>query len=258
MGEEPHPAEEGVVPVLHCVQEIPCDPCASVCPEAAIHIDPDDIRHIPAFIAEELGTRCTSCEKCVTICPGQAVTLVDYRKDREHPTVIVPFEMDREEIREGGTATAVDIDGNLLGEAEVTRIRGGTASDRTFSVKLRVPRAWAQRVAGIRVHAPPAEATSEAWQPELHGETIVCRCERVTVETIRALVRQGYHDINELKAVTRIGMGACGSVTCGPILRRILREEGVAPAEVGEPVRRPLLIEVPLGVLAGVSRDDDA
>jgi sarcosine oxidase subunit alpha len=250
--EESLPAEEGVVPVLHCVQEIPCDPCASVCPQAAIHIDPDDIRAVPSFLGEALGTRCIACEKCVTICPGQAITLVDYRKDPDHPLVIVPVEMEPGELVEGGKATAVDIDGNVLGEASVARIRGGVASDRTSSVKLRVPRAWARRVAGIRLHTPPAEGSPEHYTPRVTGETIVCRCERVSAEALRALVRQGYHDLNEIKVLTRAGLGACGAVTCSPLVHRILREEGVPDTEMGAPERRPLLIEVPLSVLAGV------
>ena len=33
---------------------------------------------------------CSGCLKCVAICPGLAITLVDYRKDREFPEVTVP------------------------------------------------------------------------------------------------------------------------------------------------------------------------
>ncbi|HID89996.1 MAG TPA: FAD-dependent oxidoreductase, partial [Anaerolineae bacterium] len=34
--------EEGVFPVIHCAQEIPCDPCTSVCPNDCIIIEGDD------------------------------------------------------------------------------------------------------------------------------------------------------------------------------------------------------------------------
>ncbi|HET89855.1 MAG TPA: FAD-dependent oxidoreductase, partial [Chloroflexi bacterium] len=36
--------EEGVFPVLHCAQEIPCNPCTSVCPQGAIVMEGEDIR----------------------------------------------------------------------------------------------------------------------------------------------------------------------------------------------------------------------
>lgn len=250
-GDEHH----GVEPVLHCVQEIPCDPCAATCPQGGIRIDPDDIRHLPRFVADGLGKACVGCEKCVTICPGQAVTLVDDRKDPERPLVIVPFELDREDLHEGGLVGVVDVEGRLLGEAEVVRIRGGAAADRTLAVKLRADRSIARRIAGIRLHTQPPEAAVEQWTAHQPGDTIVCRCERVPAEALRALVRQGYRDLNEIKALTRAGLGACGARTCGPLVHRIFREEGVADAEIGEPRRRPLLVEVPLSVLAGAARE---
>jgi sarcosine oxidase, subunit alpha len=37
-------ASSGVHPVFHCAQAIPCNPCASVCPQHLIHVDEDDIR----------------------------------------------------------------------------------------------------------------------------------------------------------------------------------------------------------------------
>ena len=62
--------EEGVLPVFHCTQEIPCNPCTAVCPQGLIQIDEADIRKLPAFIGEQVGKACIGCEKCVTICPG--------------------------------------------------------------------------------------------------------------------------------------------------------------------------------------------
>jgi len=58
--------------------------------------------------------------------------------------------------------------------------------------------------------------------------------------------------VNEIKTVVRAGMGACGAKTCAPLIERLFREEGVAPTEVTPAVRRPLFVEVPLGVFAGV------
>jgi NADPH-dependent 2,4-dienoyl-CoA reductase/sulfur reductase-like enzyme len=39
--------ESSVFPVLHCVQEIPCDPCTTVCKQDLIYIDANDIRKLP-------------------------------------------------------------------------------------------------------------------------------------------------------------------------------------------------------------------
>ncbi len=87
-------------------------------------------------------------------------------------------------------------------------------------------------------------------------DTIVCRCEHVTAGEIRDLIRKGYHDINEIKTVTRACMGACGAKTCAPLILRLFREEGVPANQVIEASKRPVFIEVPLGVFAGENSGD--
>jgi NAD(P)H-nitrite reductase large subunit len=83
-------------------------------------------------------------------------------------------------------------------------------------------------------------------------DAIICRCERVTAGEIREIIRAGTRDINQLKALTRAGMGACGSKTCRPMIWRIFEEEGIDLAEVTDRIDRPLFVEVPLGILAGM------
>jgi NAD(P)H-nitrite reductase large subunit len=80
----------------------------------------------------------------------------------------------------------------------------------------------------------------------------------VTAGEIRALIRQGYHDINEIKTVTRAAMGACGAKTCATLIRRLFAEEGVPPNQVIDPYKRPIFIEVPLGVFAGESGEEES
>jgi sarcosine oxidase subunit alpha len=57
--------------------------------------------------------------------------------------------------------------------------------------------------------------------------------------------------MNEIKALTRAGMGACGGKTCNGLIKRAFSELGVPLEEVTDNVHRPLFVEVPLGVLAG-------
>ena len=247
-----HPTTgEGMFPVLHCHEEIPCDPCTAVCPQGLIRIDPADIRKRPQFVARE-GEACLGCERCVVICPGLAITLVDFRRDQENATVTVPFELGAEAVREGDRVTAVDVAGEDLGPVAVTGVRASARNDRTVLVKLSAPHAIAARIAGIRVRAGwNMVALPEAGE-RLADDEILCRCERVTAGEIRALIRQGARDMNEIKAVTRSGMGACGGKTCGPLLKRLFREEGVPLETVIDYVPRPLFVETPLGLFAGV------
>ncbi|HOS80382.1 MAG TPA: FAD-dependent oxidoreductase, partial [Anaerolineae bacterium] len=123
--------ESGVIPVFHCSQEIPCNPCTSVCPQELIAIPEDDIRAVPEYLGVQLHKACLGCEKCVTICPGLAITLVDYRKDPEQPLVTVAYEFLPESVREGDVLTALDAVGEVLGEVTVANVRSIRRNDHT-------------------------------------------------------------------------------------------------------------------------------
>jgi len=245
--------ETGVVPVFHCSQEIPCDPCTSVCTQKAIYIDPNDIRHIPEFIGQKIGKKCTGCEKCVTICPGLAITLVDYRKDAENPSVTLAYEFLKESIKVDDVVTVLDVEGNVLGNVKVTNVRAVKANDRTVAVRLRAPKEYAKRIAGIRIQEEWVTEPMDHYVQRITDDTIVCRCERVSAGEIRDLIRKGYRDMNEIKAVLRAGLGSCGGKTCTALVRRLFRDEGVPESEVTDRTLRPLFMEVPLGVFAGVA-----
>jgi NAD(P)H-nitrite reductase large subunit len=97
----------------------------------------------------------------------------------------------------------------------------------------------------------------DLYVERLTDDTIVCRCERVTAGEIRELIRAGSRDVNEIKTATRSGMGACGSKTCGGLIKRLFAEEGIKIDEVTENVSRPFLVEVPLGVFCGTEGSND-
>ncbi len=247
--------ETGVFPVFHCSQEIPCNPCTSVCSQGTIYIDENDIRAVPQFIAEQVDKQCIGCEKCVTVCPGLAITLADYRKDAEHPTVTIPYEFLRESIQAGDRVTVLDATGEALGNVEVTRVRAAKANDRTILVQVKAPREYAKRIAGIQIQEQWVAEPMEHYVERITDDTVVCRCERVTAGEIRDLIRRGFRDLNEIKAVTRAGMGSCGAKTCNALIHRLFRDEGIALGEVTDATKRPLFMEVPLGVFAGVTAE---
>jgi sarcosine oxidase, subunit alpha len=238
----------GVYPVFHCSQEIPCNPCLSVCPNHAIRINGDEVMGLPEFASGP----CDGCEKCVAICPGLAITLIDYRKDADRPTVVIPYEFSAKTIKKGDTVTVLDSEGGVLGNVEVTRVRAPREADRALLVRVTAPADIAPRIAGIRVQDPWQAEEVEGYEQAIGDDEIVCRCERVTAKELRELIRSGIRDMNHLKAVTRCGMGACGGKTCPNLIKRIFKEEGIPADQVTDLTRRPLFMEVPLGAFAGV------
>ena len=242
----------GIHPVFHCSQEIPCNPCTSVCPQGLIHIDASDIRRVPRYLGDELAAACLGCERCVRICPGLAITLVDWRTDAAFPTVTIPFEFATDALREGDAVTVLDTAGELLGGAEIVRLRrAGRGADGTALVKVRAPAEVAERIAGVRVQDPSVCDPLTRYQAPIADDEVVCRCERVAAAELRSWIRAGERDLNAIKALTRAGMGACGAKTCAPLLARLFHDQGVPAGEVTPSVRRPLFVEVPLGAFSG-------
>jgi sarcosine oxidase, subunit alpha len=149
----------------------------------------------------------------------------------------------------------MDVSGEILAEVPVLEVRSIPSNDRTVLVKVQASAAIAERIAGLRVQQSwIGDALPEVAQPLLDSD-IVCRCERVTAGEIRAVIKDGCRDLNEVKTLTRAGMGACGGKTCQTLIMRLFRECGIPMDDVTGGVPRPLFVEVPLGVLAGTVLD---
>jgi len=252
---EPAAGEKGVVPIFHCFQEVPCNPCTSVCPEKIIRTERDDITGLP-YCTDEAA--CQGCMACLAICPGLAVTLVDYRKDAEQPVVTLPYEIWRDRVAKGQVITVTDGHGSTLGEFPVKRVVANRKKyPGTLMVQVQLPRAIAKQAIGIRIQPDLALDPDELYtKAPLPDEAVICRCERITAGEIRKAIQSGVRDMNQMKALNRAGMGACGSKTCRSMIWRIFQEEGVDLGDVTDRVDRPLFVEVPMGVLAGVSGGD--
>ena len=239
--------EEGIFPIFHCDQEIPCNPCTSVCPQHQIETENDLITNLPYFKGEKV---CTGCGRCVAVCPGLAVSLVDYRKDNKNPFVTLPHEMVKESVNKGDKVTVMSNVGEL-GEFIIKRTRKLKEYPRTQLITIMLPRKVAKYAIGIKIQFDEiVEPMAIYHKPPLADEAIICRCERVTVGEIRKWVRQGVIDINQLKALTHVQMGACGGKTCTVLINRIFREEGITPDKITQGTKRPLFVEVPLGIFA--------
>jgi len=247
----PPQKETGVFPIFHCYQEVPCNPCTSVCPVEAIKTEDDKITGLPYMVDLDA---CTGCASCLAVCPGLSVAMVDYRDDPHYPWVTLPYEVWREKVEVGQNVPVTDIDGAVLGYYPVEKVSARRKYPGTLLVRLKVDKAAAKRAAGIWVQERQIEPSTIYEKDPPPDKAIVCRCERVTAGEIRAFVRSGMRDINQIKALTRAGMGACGSKTCRPMIWRIFQEEGIDLKMVTDRVDRPLFVEVPIGVFAGCSK----
>lgn len=244
----------GAMPILHCTQEIPCDPCSNLCPHGLISINEKNIRSLPDFLGNNYC--CAVCEKCVAGCPGLAITLVDSRNNPEFPVVSIPYEFSRGHVNPNDRITVLDTEGHPLGDLEILDVKKIKAFDRTLILHVQAPKEYAVAIAGVRVQNENAVQVEVEEKVPPSG-AIICRCERVGEDEIRRLIHAGYRDLNEIKAVCRAGMGACGGKTCTNLIYRIFKEEGIQITETTAPTKRPLFIEAPLGTFAGIPKEDD-
>ena len=84
-------------------------------------------------------------------------------------------------------------------------------------------------------------------------ETVACRCEEISFAEVHAALQQGAKDLNTLKLLTRLGMGACQGRNCGPQAGMFLcQATGRKPAEIGRINPRPPVKPITLGALASM------
>ena len=82
-------------------------------------------------------------------------------------------------------------------------------------------------------------------------DTVVCRCEEITLREIKEAVAEGATEMSEVKRMTRMGMGLCQGRMCGPALQEIMaRLTGLPHSSIGHLNPRPPVKPVPFAALA--------
>ena len=244
----------GVMPIIHCIQEIPCNPCSTICPTDSIKLRGDSVMGIPEYTGQ-----CTGCYQCVAICPGLAITLVDFRSDSENPIVTMPYEISNMPVTVGEQIDTVDIDGKSIGKMTIVKILQRKLK-RIQLVQIKAPKAVAKKIVAFRVQSETIVKNSRIDDSTVSNadDSMVCLCERVSSGEVRKLIRKGVRDINQIKAITRAGMGPCGSKNCDNMIRQIFRQEGIDTRDIVSNTRRPLFVEVPLAKFADGNKGGDS
>jgi NADPH-dependent 2,4-dienoyl-CoA reductase/sulfur reductase-like enzyme len=145
---------------------------------------------------------------------------------------------------------------------EKSRIEGRLAAWRILKARGRVDaQTYAARVGPLlqrrrqqvrygafinRLCRPPGDLYAQ-----ISDDTIVCRCEEITLGEIRRQIGQGFTTLNGIKRTSRCGMGHCQGRTCAPILFDLLCEtDRHCPAAIGPTSWRAPVKAVSLGALA--------
>lgn len=133
--------KKGPVAVIECLQEIPCDPCRKACPYGAIQFEA--LTDLPTLDEE----KCIGCAKCLSVCPGQAIFLIDDSKEKTQLTF--PYEY-LPLPKKGQAVQAVNRAGELVCSAEIIRVRDIASQNKTRLVTIAFDKAYVHEVRFIR------------------------------------------------------------------------------------------------------------
>lgn len=228
-------------PIIRCNQEIPCNPCVDACQFKSIKLTNNTIMDLPVFEG-----KCFGCGKCVAICPGLAITLVnqEYDSKKKKALVIIPWELPDTFIKLVDIKKTTGFEGNEIGTGKIIKIQSAKWMNNRKLVHIEVPFNEAQLVAGLKLFDNDEGKTPNEVRPIKDEDIIVCRCERVTRKQIIEKIQDGYKDFNALKAELRVGMGACGGKTCLQQIWNIYKEFGVPEDEIEHHAYRPFEQEI--------------
>ncbi len=56
-------------------------------------------------------------------------------------------------------------------------------------------------------------------------ETIICRCEELSYEEIEEVIRLGAESFDDIKRITRCGMGPCQAKMCADLVSQMIHEQ---------------------------------
>jgi len=88
------------------------------------------------------------------------------------------------------------------------------------------------------------------------NNTVVCRCEEVTAGDIRKAVAEGHGDSNQVKFITRCGMGPCQGRLCAEAVAHIVADVANETMPDGGLYRgRPPVSPLTLGQLASLDSE---
>lgn len=231
--------KRGPVAIFECFQKIPCNPCQTACVKGAIKTL-EDINDCPQIDYD----KCTGCGICVSKCPGLSIFIVDETYSDKEALVKIPFEF-LPLPNEGSYVTALNREGKPICRAKVVKVLNTKLQDRTPIISLAVPKELSMEVRSLKL------------DDYFSDNTIICRCEEITLGEIRELIRKGYRSVDEIKRISRAGMGPCQGRTCRQlIMQEIARFEGKNLSELKMPTFRPPTKPIKMEILLGGEKDE--
>ncbi|HIR72333.1 MAG TPA: FAD-dependent oxidoreductase [Candidatus Coprenecus pullicola] len=203
--------------IMDCLYGFACNPCSFSCKQGAI------TKSSTSTTPKIDYDKCIGCMQCVYQCPGLAIFGYDTRAGK----LFLPIEYD---AKEGSEVFLVDDNGRKVGEGVIEKIL--VKPNKTNVARVKVARIYDGGVLtdarGFIVKEKYPEPVEMKPAPAADGKTYICHCEDITVERMLELIGDRKSiSADELKHISRMGMGPCRGKRCLSRAKSALRSYGI-------------------------------
>jgi glycine/D-amino acid oxidase-like deaminating enzyme/Fe-S-cluster-containing hydrogenase component 2/bacterioferritin-associated ferredoxin len=239
----PTPERMAVKPFVQadCLYGFACNPCTFSCPQGAISKPTTSSTPTVDY------SRCIGCMQCVSACPGLAIFGYDMQKQ----VCFLPVEYD---VEEGADVVLVDNDGHRVGEGVIEKLLRKPNKTHVARIKVSADQAPATLtdIKGFILkerYPEPLSFSSLGDEADQPAPTYICHCEDVSLDQLLdAVGDRKVISVDELKHITRLGMGPCRGKRCLQRARLVLQAKGIELTGEATP-RAPLSNQVSIGEL---------
>jgi len=224
--------------IIDCLYGFACNPCAFACKYGAI------TKSSTSTIPQIDYTKCIGCMECVFQCPGLAI--FGYNKAKNW--LFLPIEYF---ANEGENVWLVNNNGQKIGEGVIEKILKKPNKTNIARVKVTsIDNVDITEARGFIVKENyPEPVKFKPNDESIESKTYVCHCEDVTLDDVVCEIGdRKFISADEVKHITRLGMGACRGKRCMRRLKLTLRSKNINV--LGEPTPRgPLSNQILMGEL---------
>lgn len=119
--------------------------------------------------------------------------------------------------------------GVLAGHAVVADL--GALAPRPLTKQMRAARRSLARHRRFQHALWQLYAAPVLWDQLAEPDTIICRCENLSLGQVEAGLSPALHSAGALKRVTRVGMGKCQGRYCGPVVTELASRKSGKPVD---------------------------
>ena len=227
--------------IADCLYGFACNPCSFSCRQGAI--SKASTASTPVIDYD----KCIGCMECVSQCPGLAIFGYNPAKQQ----LFLPFEFADPQEKE---VFLVDNNGAVLGEGLIERILHKPNKTHVAIIRASSLEGDLTEAHGFIPKERYPEPLNLVPAAADEADTFLCHCEDVS---LRSLLEQlkGRSSITaqELKHISRMGMGPCRGSRCLPRAKQALKAHGIEVTGEFTP-RGPMANLVEIGGLADPGR----